>query len=99
MVETNYSNPELGIPFLSEQLKLSPSYLSQIFKQETGTTINQFIISFRMDMACSLLLKSDRKVADIAQSCGFLDQNYFTKIFKKYTGLTPSDYRGYHIID
>jgi len=95
LVEENYGNPSLGLQFLSENLKLSQSYISQLFKQETGTTINQYIISFRIDMASSQLLKSDRKIADIALSCGFPDQNYFTKLFKKCTGMTPSEYRGY----
>ena len=94
LVEENYGNPSLGLQFLSENLKLSQSYISQLFKQETGTTINQYIISFRIDMASSQLLKSDRKIADIALSCGFPDQNYFTKLFKKCTGMTPSEYRG-----
>ena len=95
LVEENYGNPALGLQFLSEKLKLSQSYISQLFKQETGTTINQYIISFRINMASSQLLKSDRKIADIALCCGFPDQNYFTKLFKKCTGMTPSEYRRY----
>lgn len=94
LIEENYGNPGLGLQFLSERLKLSQSYISQLFKQETGTTINQYIISYRIDMASSLLLKSDQKISDIAGCCGFTDQNYFTKLFKKYTGMTPSAYRG-----
>lgn len=95
LIEENYGNPALGLQFLSESLKLSQSYISQLFKQETGTTINQYIITYRIDMASSLLLKSDRKISDIADCCGFTDQNYFTKLFKKCTGMTPSEYRGY----
>lgn len=95
LVEQNYQNPSLGLLLLSESLGLSQSYISQLFKQETGSTINQYIISYRIDMASSLLLKTDRKISEIALSCGFPDQNYFAKLFKKCTGMTPTEYRGY----
>ena len=94
IIEESYGNPDLGIAYIADLLHLSQSYISQIFKQETGNTINQYIISCRIDNACDLLLTCNEKIADIGKRCGFPDQNYFTKIFKKSTGMTPSDYRG-----
>lgn len=94
VISENYANPDLGLQFLSDNLNLSQSYISRLFKQETGSTINQYIITYRIDTASSLLLNTSYKISDISRCCGFTDQNYFTKLFKKCTGTTPSDYRG-----
>ena len=64
---------------------ISPSYLSSLFKQDTGTTIVDYINSQRVT--------TDRSIAAVAAAVGILDVNYFTKIFKKQLGTTPTQYR------
>lgn len=72
---------------------ISPSYLSSLFKQDTGTTIVDYINSQRVDRAAVLLATTDRSIAAVAAAVGILDVNYFTKIFKKQFGTTPTQYR------
>ncbi len=69
---------------------VSPSYLSRTFKQMEGQTIGQYTLQVRMEQAQYLLDNSDLKIADIAAKVGFTDPNYFTRVYKKYTGLLPS---------
>lgn len=72
---------------------ISPSYLSSLFKQDTGTTIVDYINSQRVDRAAVLLATTDRSIAAVAAAVGILDVNYFTKIFKKQLGTTSTQYR------
>lgn len=72
---------------------ISPSYLPSLFKQDTGTTIVDYINSQRVDRAAVLLATTDRSIAAVAAAVGILDVNYFTKIFKKQLGTTPTQYR------
>ena len=93
VVIDNYENPSLDIQFISEQLNLSVSYLSLLFKQETGLTINHYMNDYRIWKAKELLTGTQMKIADISDSVGYSNQNYFAKIFKKITGMSPSTYR------
>lgn len=78
---------------LAKEQKISASYLSSIFKKETGKTITEYINIKRVDMAKDLLKRTNLQVQTIAQHCGMMDMNYFSKVFKKYTGKTPKEYR------
>ena len=72
---------------------ISPSYLSNVFKQETGQTLTDYISTQRMARAANLLRTTNATVASVAEDVGILDVNYFTKLFKSATGLTPTRYR------
>jgi len=72
---------------------MSVGYLCAFFKEKTGKTANQYITEIRMDKAKELLISSDAKIDFIAKSVGYSDGNYFAKIFKKYTGSNPSEFR------
>lgn len=78
---------------LANMQKVSASYLSSIFKKETGKSITEYINLKRVEMAKDLLKKTNLQVQTIAQHCGIMDMNYFSKVFKKYTGKTPKEYR------
>ncbi len=78
---------------LAEMQNVSASYLSTLFKKETGKTITEYINGKRVENAKSLLRKTNLQVQTIAQHCGIMDMNYFSKVFKKYTGKTPKEYR------
>ena len=86
----------LSLKSLSSMCFITPSYLSNLFKQETGTTLTDYINTQRIHRAARLLCASSRGVADVAEEVGILDVNYFTKIFKKTMGATPTVYRRVH---
>lgn len=72
---------------------LSPTYLSRIFKQETGISFNKYLNNIRVEKSKVLLLSNEVRLADIAPMVGFEDQSYYTKVFKRTTGMLPSLYR------
>ena len=86
----------LSLKSLSAMCFISPSYLSNIFKQETGQTLTDYINTQRMKRAELLLGRSEEPIAQVAEKVGILDVNYFTKMFKKTTGVTPTQYRRDH---
>lgn len=86
----------LSLRTLSESLNISSSYLSTIFKKETGQTLTDYIAQRRIDRAGELLRTTRLQVQTIAQHCGIVDVHYFSKIFKKVTGKTPKEYRDAH---
>lgn len=72
---------------------LSKTYLSSLFKKETGYSISEYINIVRIERSKSLLLEENISIIDIANLCGFEDQSYFTKVFKHIVGITPKKYR------
>jgi two-component system response regulator YesN len=92
-IHDNYRDPGLSLPMISKNTFLSPTYICKIFKDQTGTTINKYIGEYRLNKAKDFLKDKEATINDIAAKVGYGDGNYFTKIFKKETGLTPSDYR------
>ena len=96
IIRENYSNSDLGIQFICDLVHLSASRVSSLFKNVTGETINQYIQNIRMDHAKVLLSTTELKIQDVGRKCGYLDSNYFTKLFRKKTGILPSEYREVH---
>ena len=92
-VENNYMNEALNIEFIASELYLSPNYLSAIFKKEMGVTVNQFITNVRLKHSRELLADRTMQLKDIALQVGYQDSNYFAKVFKAKTGMTPTEYR------
>ena len=87
---------DLSLKTQAEHLSVSPSYLSSHFKKETGKNLTDYINEKRMEKAALLLQTSNLQIQTVAQKCGILDVNYFTKLFKKYKGTTPREYREQH---
>ena len=83
---------KLTVPVVAERVGVSASYLSTIFKQETGKTFVDYVNGKRVDMAKHLLKTTRLQIQTVAQHCGFVDAQYFSKVFKKYTGQTPREY-------
>lgn len=71
----------------------SPIYCDTVFKTDTGTSIIEYVISLRIEKAKQLLLEDETSIKEIAESVGFHDCNYFSRVFKKRVGLSPSNYR------
>ena len=82
---------DLNIPDLANHFHLSSSYLRRIFKAETGTTINKYVIAQRISLAKSLL-RQGYSVADTCDKCGFGDYSNFLKTFTKVVGISPKKY-------
>ena len=92
-ISQKYMNETLSVKDISDHVFLSTSYVCTFFKNETGQTLNQYLTEFRMEKAKQLLADPRYKIADISSRVGYSDGNYFGKSFKKYTGLSPSEYR------
>ena len=87
---------DLSLKGTAQFLNMNASYLSNLFKTETGYTLTDYVNMKRMDYAAYLLVNTTTPVSNIAQSCGVLDDNYFTKLFKRYHQKTPSQFRQEH---
>lgn len=83
----------LNLSTLADTQKLNPSYVSTLFKRETGTTITEYINKKRIDTAKELLKTTNLQIQTVAQHCGILDVHYFSRLFKKHCGTTPMEYR------
>ena len=84
---------DLSLHRQAEMLSVNASYLSTLFKKETGMTLTEYVAKKRVDHAAFLLASTNMQIQNIAQHCGIFDVNYFTKIFKKIKGKTPKEYR------
>ena len=82
----------LSVNDIAGSVYLNPIYLNRIFKKEKGYSINQWIIKERMELASTLLLTTDKPAADISWQIGYSNYPYFSTVFKKYYGMTPSQY-------
>lgn len=94
-VNSHFCDPRMNVNTLSYEFGKTPSYISSLFKAETGKMLNQYISETRLHQA-KILLISGEKVDDIYKKCGFSDITTFRRAFKRYVGLTPSEYRKNH---
>ncbi len=78
---------------VASKFYINPSYLSQIFKQATGYSFTDYLTTVRVEKAKKILMTSDMKIQDIAEKLGYNSSQYFAKVFEKYAGSTPLDYR------
>ncbi|MFO7598953.1 MAG: helix-turn-helix transcriptional regulator [Candidatus Desulfacyla sp.] len=83
----------ISLVSVAERLQIHPSYLSKIFSQETGESFSEHLIKNKMNSARQLLKTTNKKVYEIANALGYKDVAHFTKIFKKFFGISPTEYR------
>lgn len=93
IIEMEYGRSELSVKELAEDVYLTPTYLSTLFKQKTGRTIGNYLTEIRVEHAKELLQDKQLKLYNVSEQVGYGDPNYFAKIFKKSEGVTPSEYR------
>lgn len=86
----------LSLSMLSEKFNYNSSYISHIFKQTTGIGISEYITMTRIELANKLLLTTNNSISDIADATGFDTAQYFSYVYKKRTGISPTDYRISH---
>ena len=93
-VEDNYAQEELSLNLLASHVNFSPNHLSMIFSQQTGQTLIRYLTDYRMNRAKELLRCSSKKSSVISMEVGYKDPHYFSYLFKKTQGMTPTQYRG-----
>jgi AraC-like DNA-binding protein len=89
----NYSR-KISLSEIAEVSGLSAPYFSTIFKEEMGENLSSYLNRLRSEKASRMLLDTELSLSEIAGSCGFEDQSWFSKIFKSHTGVSPGKYRG-----
>lgn len=92
-MEENYTDPELSVGKVAEEVGVTPNYLSRIFRNTRGETCIDFLTALRLERAKEMLRGSDEKNYVIAEAAGYRNPNYFNAIFRKYVGCTPKEYR------
>lgn len=95
-MEEHYATRQLTLADVAVQAHLSPAYFSHLFKKETGRSFVTFLIEVRMEKAKQLLAGTSLNVTEVAGIVGYDLPNYFAKLFKQYSGLTPKEYRKRH---
>ena len=91
-IQENYRR-DLSLDELSKELDISPYYFSKLFKEETGSNFVEYLTNLRMSRAQELLKDERCSMKEICLEVGYSDPNYFSRIFKKNFGVTPTEYR------
>lgn len=92
-IQEHYPDPELSVEKLCRHLHMSPAYFSTMFKKETGQAYITYLTELRLNKAVELLMTTDDKTYIIAEKVGYPEQNYFSYVFKKRFGISPTKYR------
>lgn len=91
-VRNHYQEP-LSLSIVADEFHLSSGYFSAIFKKELGQNFTDFVNEYRISIAKNHLKEGDMSITEICEAVGYVDQCYFSKIFKKYAGVSPKEYR------
>jgi two-component system response regulator YesN len=86
----------ISLKELSKIFNINPYYLSQLFKKKTGQNYSDYLSRLRVDRTKELLIKTDMRVYEICETVGYTDTTYFSKLFERICGCTPSEYRKSH---
>jgi two-component system response regulator YesN len=88
-----HSGEELSLRRLAKAVNKHPNYLSERFKQVTGVNLVQYVAHTRFERACDLLRNSNRPISEIAFAVGFQSLSQFNRVFKKFSGQSPTEFR------
>jgi two-component system response regulator YesN len=91
-VNENYCR-DISAQSIAKDFNVNSNYFSQLFKKELGTAFTEYLVKLRMDHACRLLKNTDDPISEIAEQVGYNDYFYFSRVFKKVVGKSPSSYR------
>ncbi len=92
-VDENYANPNISVKAVADYLGISEGHLSHLFRKETDSTLMAFVTKRRMRVAMNLLQDYRHKIYEVAEQVGYRNITYFSATFKKYVGVTPSEYQ------
>lgn len=98
-IQSHYHESDLSLDRLAEQFHLSPTYISKQFKEYTERNFIDHLIEIRIDASKALLAGKDMKVNEVAESIGYTNTRSFMRTFKKFTGMTPTEYREHAVRD
>ena len=84
---------DLNLKDISDEFLLSKDYFGKLFKRQMNENFNQFVLKYKMEYACYLLKDTDDRIYEISDALGYKTTDYFSKLFKEYTGQTPAGYR------
>ncbi len=93
LIDTRYMDVNLSLVCVSQEIGVSPNYLSSLIKKHTGQTFVDLLTRRRVDEARKLILTTSMKIREISERCGYSDQHYFSYCFKKYVGQSPAAMR------
>lgn len=91
-IDDNFTQPKLTLELLSNELSYSPKYISSTFKKRFNTGIAEYLNTIRIQNACTLMQQGFTSISDVSNQCGYTDSQYFSKIFKQKTGVSPKAY-------
>ena len=92
-IDENYADEELSLNKVAEHVNFSPNHLSAVFSAQMGTTFIKYLTDYRLGKAKELLRCTSKRTADIGYEVGYKDPHYFSSLFKKTQGMTPTQYR------
>ena len=92
-IDSHYADTNLSLPEVAGQANLSPSHFCTVFSQETGQTFKEYLTEIRITRARELLRTTSLKSFEIADQIGYSDPHYFSYVFRKHTGLSPTEFR------
>ena len=92
-IDDNYADDELSLNTLASHVNFSPNHLSMVFSQQTGSTLIKYLTDYRMTKAKELLKCTNKKSSEISLMVGYKDPHYFSYLFKKTQGVTPTQFR------
>ena len=92
-VKEHFADQDLGVDEVCRKLNVSAAYFSTIFKKETGKTFVRYLTDYRMEKAVNMLMTGNEKTYVIAEKVGYAEPNYFSYVFKKQFGMSPSKYK------
>jgi AraC-like DNA-binding protein len=92
LIEMNYSS-RISIEEIANNLGLNRKYFSKLFKETVGSSPIDFLVNFRLNKACDLMLKNEFTIGEVSRSVGYDDQLLFSRTFRKFKGISPSEFR------
>ncbi|MFD0961364.1 helix-turn-helix domain-containing protein [Paenibacillus chungangensis] len=95
-IHRHYANEGLSLSLVAEQFRISPTYLSRMFKEGTGYTFADYINRYRISQGKQLLKEGTMSISEVAEASGFMSANTFIRVFKKYESVTPGQYKESH---
>ena len=84
---------QITINDVAEEFHYNPEYLSSLYSRETGSTLTRSIVMARVDISKRMLSDRNMSIKEAAFSCGFNDEKYYMRVFRKFEGMTPAQYR------
>jgi AraC-like DNA-binding protein len=93
LIMQHLSQPQLSVNWIGRSLQSSPNYLSLLFRETMGKNLVAYITERRIIRARDLLVSSTLNISEISQACGYDDPSYFTRVFRRETGIAPRQYR------